>query len=332
MPTAYDQVIQSSTAQKRLYQHYHDGAGLYKLWGSPGSVFSAILWGWDRADHPAQLHYAWDLKQAPSINEAINNLVRQGMRYLGVNELEYPRILEPGCGIGGVSSLMAKEHPNYIIDGISLVTSQIAIARKRANYLGLPNINYLVGNFLQVAVQDETYDAILAVETFCYIPVLEKLSLLAEMFRVLKPGHKLVVFDGYLRRRPDSFVEATLYEQFKKGWTLPDLVSAQRFSHQAQEVGFRVGLVKDCTVHVKDCVLLVYKIARTFKPFIKLAHFLEKNKINIPLLKRLFKNLGFNGQIAKDFADTCLIQKPLTEWGVCGYYVHVLEKPPRRTQ
>lgn len=295
-------------------------------------MLSAMLWGWERANHPAQIHYAWDLKQAPSINEAINNLVRQGVQYLGVDDLECPRIFEPGCGIGGVSSLMAKEHPNYIIDGISLVTSQIAIARKRANYLGMPNINYLVGNFLQVAVQDEAYDAILAVETFCYIPALEKQSLLTEMFRVLKPGRNLVVFDGYLRRKPDSFVEVALYEQFKKGWTLPDLVSAQHFSHQAQEVGFRVELVKDCTVHVKDCVLLVYKIARTFKPFIKLAHFLEKNQINIPLLKRLFKNLGFNAQIARDFADTCLIQKALTEWGIGGYYVHVFEKPPRRMQ
>jgi 2-polyprenyl-3-methyl-5-hydroxy-6-metoxy-1,4-benzoquinol methylase len=89
-----------------------------------------MLWGWERADHPAQLHYAWDLKQASSINEAINNLVRQAVKHLEVDDLSRPRIFEPGCGIGGVSSLMARERPNYIIDGISLVTSQITLPER----------------------------------------------------------------------------------------------------------------------------------------------------------------------------------------------------------
>ncbi|MFZ3140709.1 hypothetical protein [Polaromonas sp.] len=93
----------------RLEQHYDTGSGLYKLWASPHSVLAAVARGWGAARHPAQLHYAWDLEHARTLDEGIRRTTLEALRWLAIDVLacaptaakpalfaEMCRLLRPG--------------------------------------------------------------------------------------------------------------------------------------------------------------------------------------------------------------------------------------------
>ena len=103
--------VDSAAARAVLEAHYDVGANLYKFWGSPVSVLRAILLGWPRSNHPAHLHYAWDLESAPSLDAGILETTRRAVALLDLDGVERPSLFEPGCGIGGGVTQVAQMLP-----------------------------------------------------------------------------------------------------------------------------------------------------------------------------------------------------------------------------
>jgi hypothetical protein len=89
--------VHSRAARELLEEHYDGGANLYKFWASPRTALRAIALGWEHCDHPAELHYAWDLERAPSLDEAIRDTTRRAIALLDVDQLQNARLYEPGC-------------------------------------------------------------------------------------------------------------------------------------------------------------------------------------------------------------------------------------------
>ncbi|MBE7469903.1 MAG: hypothetical protein DPW11_02625 [bacterium] len=319
--------IYSTEALSSLEDHYGSGSGLYKMWASPHSIITAILFGWEKSDHPAQLHHAWDIKKFKSLNEAIKQSVREALKLLELpNNVDNPNILEAGCGIGGCTTQLAKENPHITVTGISLIQKQIEIANKLKRTRQTNSARFLVGNYLRMPIASDTYNGIFAIETFCHIPPHEKPSLFEEMFRVLKPECKLVIFDGYPIREPQGS-EKILFEKFKRGWTLPEMITPFTLTTYAQKAGFKVISVKDITPRVIDSTPYVYRNASILRQIIKAIRFLDDRKVKLPYVDNLFKSLGFSTKNAEIFIEACQAGKPLVESGLGKYYMHVLEKP-----
>jgi hypothetical protein len=118
-------------------------------------------------------------------------------------------------------------------------------------------------------------------------------------------------------------------DKFRRGWTLPELLSPERQATIAQRVGFKIISVENVTHHVTGSIRLIYRIAWFCQPFIKLAQFLEGHQLRIPGIHWLFDQLGFSVPHAPLLAQTCLAQKPLAEAEILGYFVHVFERPSR---
>lgn len=320
---------ESEQATQTLQAHFSEALNLYKFWASPWTVIKAFVLGWERSGHPARLHYAWNLNQLPSLDEALRQTTREAVAHFDLEQVRHAFIVEAGCGMGGCTIQMVVEDPRLRVVGVQLVKRQAQVAQRRKQVLTAAvaqRAHFLVGNNLRLPFHHEICYGVLAIETFCYIPLPEKKQLLQGVFHLLKPGGKLVIMDGYLRRQPQG-AEKKLLDEFRQGWTLPELVSPEHQSALAEQVGFIVKSVEHVTPHVVDSVHLVYWIARFCAPLINLVHFMEERRLRIPGLSWVFDRLGFSAPHASRLAQTCLAQKPLAEAEILGYYIHTFEKP-----
>jgi cyclopropane fatty-acyl-phospholipid synthase-like methyltransferase len=313
--------VTSPQAQEILDLHYDTGGGLYKMWASPVSVCRAILFGWVRSGHPAQLHYGWNLEQAVSLDEAIHETTRQAVDLLQLAHVAAPRIFEPGCGIGGAVTAVAQRFPNATVVGMSLVASQIGTARSRASAIGLGNTEFHVGNYLSTGFDADSVDGIYAIEALCYTPETERLALFTELYRILKPGGHLVVLDGVSLRAARNEEERGYIADVLAGWTVPMPCSVSDFAGFARMAGFSVLRQEDITAHVIGSARRIKNIARyLLQPLAFLAR--------LPGLSNLLRPLGFGSALhARRFVNACLSQQQVFDHGLGAYYVHLLRKP-----
>ncbi|MCP3690398.1 MAG: class I SAM-dependent methyltransferase, partial [Gammaproteobacteria bacterium] len=104
------------------------------------------------------------------------------------------KVLEIGCGLGGVLVTLVRNHNAGSVYGMDLEASVLARAKKRVLAAGLEDVIQLQqvtpGPF---PVDDNTFDFVVCKEMLCHIK--DKKSFYAELARVLKPGGWLIGSD-----------------------------------------------------------------------------------------------------------------------------------------
>jgi len=279
-----------------------------------------VLHGWESRRHPAQLHYGWELERARSLDEAIRLVTEQALDLLELGAVERPAIFEPGCGIGGASTQAAERYPDATVVGMSLVASQIEIARRRARAFGVRNVEFVVGNYLATSFASESFDGVFAIEALCHTPREERKLLFAELLRVLRPSRRLVVFDGYLLREPVNGTERQAVDDVLQGWTLPVPGTPTEFTLCAVDAGFRLVREANVTPNIYCAAKRIALIADyALAPLSWLAAFQPFS----PLVTRL--GIRFPAG-ARAFIAACRAQKALFDRGLGAYCVHVFEK------
>lgn len=133
------------------------------------------------------------------------------------------RVLEVGCGFGYNSLHLARNHPDVRFSGIDLMKRHAREAGKRA--AGMANLDFRQGSFEPLDTDPEGFDLIFGVECLCHASDVD--LVVASIARSLRPGGRLMIYDGY-RRAPLDHVPA-------------DMVTATRLTEIAMAVtqGFR---------------------------------------------------------------------------------------------
>jgi len=219
MALGSDAIVATGTdegAQRRIAAYYDTTQVLYShLWSRTG------------------VHYGlWD-NGTRCQADAIRNMDGFVASRLGLARGR--RVLDAGCGVGGTSLYLADEHGLEVV-GITLSEDQLRRARRltATSRAAVPPI-FRRGDYLCTSYPDEFFDGVVAIESVCYAE--EKRRFLAEAFRILSPGGRLVVADGFAAA-PITARARAQYRRLLDGMALTDLNSVKEFDAGLRATGF----------------------------------------------------------------------------------------------
>lgn len=159
------------------------------------------------------------------------------------------RVLDIGCGRGRVTMHTAKETKAHV-SGINIDPSQIANAQHYAPRLGLEETTDFQVSSLndKLPFPDETFDAAYEIQAFTYAK--DKVAVMKEVFRVLKPGAKFSYLDWVLLDNYDP-EDPVHVDHIKR--TMPfigavDNPRYQEIEKAMEAAGFKVILSEDASI------------------------------------------------------------------------------------
>jgi ubiquinone/menaquinone biosynthesis C-methylase UbiE len=146
-------------------------------------------------------------------------------------------VLELAFGQGFNLAYLAPRHAGCRFSGIDLTPRHLDIASQRLQTCS--NTNLRLGNFHQLPYADASFDQLFCIEAFCYADDLPQA--LSEVARVLRPGGKFTLFDGYLTRPVSQMdAEETLaVDLLAKGMAINSLQVVDELLAAGQAQGLR---------------------------------------------------------------------------------------------
>lgn len=147
--------------------------------------------------------YATINEVAPSVQEQLAEVLerraadarQQEMLESYLSEIDFPegsRVLEIGCGTGGVTRTLA-QWPG-VREAVGIDPSAIFLSKARQLGSAIPNLCFEHGDGRCLPFADKSFDVVVIHTTMCHIPDPEGVA--AEAYRVLRSDGWLAVFDG----------------------------------------------------------------------------------------------------------------------------------------
>ncbi len=192
------------------------------------------------------LHYGiWD-EHTKTLPEALlnTNKVMADTARIQLGDM----VLDAGCGVGGSALWLAKHRGAHVV-GITISEKQKDKANTYAQRPGLQDkTEFFVRDFNNTGFADATFDVVWAIESVCHAE--RKADFLNEAFRILKPGGRIIVGDGFLRRTPGADREMRIYQEFCQGFALDNLATVDSFSLDMHRAGFMRIEMHDMTARI----------------------------------------------------------------------------------
>src|SRR5262245_43570821 len=112
------------------------------------------------------------------------------------------RVLDLGCGLGAPARTLIAEHA-VEVTAVTIVEWQIAKARALTEGTTAPRpgrVEWKHGDFTALDLPGGAYEAAFSIEAACHAPGESKEPFIEECARLLRPGAKLVLADGFMKR------------------------------------------------------------------------------------------------------------------------------------
>ena len=179
-------------------------------------------------------------------------------------------VLDAGCGVAGTAMWLA-DRCGAKVAAVNVTSSQLVRALDYVAARGLRDSVYLSRqDYGRLAFADGSFDAVVAIESFCHAP--DKRVFLGEAHRVLKPGGRLVVFDGFRPPRAVSPGAESFIGAWLSGWMIPGLARSDEMTRWADELGFEDAVLEDITDRVRPSLRRLFAIASLAYPFAATLH------------------------------------------------------------
>ena len=180
-------------------------------------------------------------------------------------------VLDLGCGLGASTRSFAAAEPAMDIIGVSIVPWQIAQARKfsaerpaaerartrfiEADYTALP----------RDTIANNTIDGAVNIESACHADGLGKAALVREVARVLRPGARWVVVDGFLKRgQPRNRLLRWCVDTVCHNWAVETFADLDTFTAELEAEGFIDIQVEEISWNVAPSAMHIPRVTAAF--------------------------------------------------------------------
>jgi len=231
--------------------------------------YNDYLFAWCNKENLA-LHYGYWDESTKSHHQALINKNQILYDLAGISASDH--VLDAGCGIGGSSIWMAKQHGNQMT-AITISKQQTEHAAQHAKRQGVADkTDFQVSDFCATPFADESFDVIWGLESICH--ALNKGDFLKEAFRLLRPGGRIVVCDGFIQRREFSDDEWKDIVICLNGWAVPNLCSRDEFNQLLEDNQFSDINYTDITAETLPSADHMLKVSKRLKPVQQLTQWL----------------------------------------------------------
>lgn len=212
-----------------------------------------IIWGLKKHQ---SLHYGFWEKGIKNHEQAVNNMTKK--IYTSALWPTQSLVADLGCGIGGPAFFM-HQHFQLRVDGVSITSKQIAQANCRAKELHKENeLRFFNEDYCNTSLPSDTYDGVYGIESFCH--ALEKKNVLAEAYRILKKGGKLVVADFFWNGTEKNDKDKIYMKNWANSWAVHDFAYIENFKNTLEALGYKNIEMKMVTKNVLPSIKRLYHI------------------------------------------------------------------------
>ncbi len=210
--------MQTTDYHKNIVDYYNSTEHAYKD-------------SWD-LNNSLAIHYGyWDekVKSFPQSLLRMNEVMMEA-----ANMTSSDIVLDAGCGVGGSSIFLAAQKGSRVT-GITLSERQVNQATSNANKKNVQSmVDFKVMNYCATSFPDQSFDVVWGCESICYADNTEQF--IKEAFRLLKPGSRLVVADGFVTAFENN--EHPVIRKWLDGWQVNYLETSARFASSMKHAGF----------------------------------------------------------------------------------------------
>ncbi len=198
-----------------------------------------------------QLNLGLWFKKTKSLSQAFKNLNAEIADRS--NAAEGDIVLDAGCGVGGTSIYLAQNH-KCRTHGITLVPQQKDEALKNASKAKVSHLtDFQIMDYCDTTFPDEHFDIIVGIESICHAP--SKREFLAEAYRLLKPGGRLVLAENLqAKEKLTSREYDQLYTYGFNGCKITSLDTEEEYLRNLKEIGFTEFECEDMTSYIVPSV------------------------------------------------------------------------------
>ena len=175
---------------------------------------------------------------------------------LRLNATAEPKLLDLGCGLGATLRSFARRLPHARLLGLTRVPWQVEHANALDEKAGCgERVRVIEGDYEETPLLSGSYDGVYALESSCHAHGADKGALLAEAHRLLRPGGRLVVADGFLGGgRFVSRLQERIYRKLCECWVIDQLGRLDLFTARLEQLGFAEITVERLQLRVAPSV------------------------------------------------------------------------------